>query len=335
MRIKADYSLSSRTHGLAAVFLAVCMLVSSCSSISGRKSAANSELDYSNTKLWAYFNDDGGSAKQADCFVISPTVYVANGRNKNLNVKDPSVKRIFVSGVSDQKELYSDDCAIYSPFYRQASIEAYSMNESEAAKHFDIAYADIENAFLYYIKNCNQGRPLVLSGFSQGADMCIRLLKDHGNDPAVKKVLVACYAIGWRLTDDDISKYPHLKPAQGESDTGVIICYDCESESVKSSLVVPEGMKSRSINPLNWKTDSTPAGKTMNKGSVMNDGHLEKNLTGCYIDPVRGTLKATDLNEDEYEPGPSCFGKGEFHIYDIRLFSQNLKENVATRLKAF
>ena len=334
MRIKADYRLRHRVYGLTAVLLTVLIFVSSCSRVSGSKAEAKSDIDYSKTKLWAYFNDDGGSAKQADCFIISPTVYVANGRNRNLNVKDPSVKRIFVSGVSDQKAVYSENCAIYSPFYSQASIEVYSMDEAEAAKHFDIAYADVENAFLYYMKNCNHGRPLVLAGFSQGADMCIRLLKDHGNDPAVKKALVACYAIGWRLTDDDISNYPHLKPAQGESDTGVIICYDCESESVKSSLVIPAGMKSRSINPLNWKTDSTPADKTMNNGSVMLDGQTEKNLVGCYIDPVRGALKVTGLNEDEFAPGPSCFRKGELHIYDIRLFSQNLKENVAVRLKS-
>ena len=335
MHDKAYDSIRIRVHVFAAVLIASCMLISSCSSVSGVKSQVKSSLDYSQAGMWACFNDDGGSPKDADCFVVSPTVYAANGRNKNMNVKDPSVKRVFLSGISEQKELCSDLCAVYSPFYSQAAIEVYSMNETEASKYFDIAYADVEKAFLYYIKNCNHGRPLVLAGFSQGGDMCIRLLKDHGNDPAVKKVLVACYAIGWRLTDEDISKYPHLKPAQGESDTGVIICYDCESEEVKSSLVVPEGMKSRSINPLNWKTDPTPADKSLNKGSLLLDGTMEKNLTGCYIDPVRGTLKVTDVTEDGYQPGPSCFKSGEYHIYDIRFFFQNLKENVAVRLKAF
>lgn len=320
---------------LAAVLFAACMIITSCSGTTGSKANVKSKLDYSQSGLWACFNDDGGSAKEADCFMICPTVYAANGRNNNMNVKDPSVKRIFVSGISEQKDLYSDYCSIYSPFYSQAAIEVYSMAETESAKFFDIAYADVEQAFLYYIKNCNHGRPLVLAGFSQGGDMCIRLLKDHGDDPAVKKVLVACYAIGWRLTDEEVSKYPHLKPAQGESDTGVIICYDCESVDVKSSLVVPEGMKSHSINPLNWKTDSTPADKTLNKGSVLIDGTTLKSATGCYIDPVRGTLKLTDISAEIYGPGPSCFKEGEFHIYDIRFFYQNLKENVAVRLKAF
>ena len=94
-------------------------------------------------------------------------------------------------------------------------------------------------------------------------------------------------------------------------------------------------MKSRSINPLNWKTDPTPADRSLNKGSLLLDGTSVKNLTGCYIDPARGTLKVTDVTEDGYQPGPLCFKKGEYHIYDIRFFFQNLKENVAVRLKAF
>lgn len=285
--------------------------------------------------MWVCFGDDGGSVKKADCFIVNPTVYVAAGRKNNMSVKDLSVRNTFISAVNDQRGIYSDSCSVYAPFYSQASIEVYSLDKDEAAQYFDVAYSDVENAFLYYMKNCNHGRPFILAGFSQGADMCIRLLKDHGNDPAVKKSLVACYAVGWRLTDEDITLYPHLKPAQGENDTGVIICYDCESEDVKSSLVVPEDMKTRSINPLNWKTDSEPADKTLNKGALMINGHMAESLTGCYIDPVRGALKVTDVDVNDYPPGPDCFSKGEFHVYDLRFFYQNLKENVAVRIKAF
>ena len=323
-----------RTSILAALLAAAAVFLSSCSTLGGTRSAVKSSVDYSDSRSWVCLGDDGGSAKQADCFLINPTVYVASGRKNNMYIADPSVRNTFISAVAEQGRIYSDSCTLYAPFYSQASIETYSLDKEEAQQYFDIAYSDVENAFLYYMKNCNRGRPLVLAGFSQGAEMCIRLLKDHGSDPAVKKVLVACYAIGWRLTDEDISQYPHLKPAQGEKDTGVIVCYDCETEDVKSSLVVPEGTKTRSINPLNWKTDDTPAGKTLNKGSLMN-GDMTANLTGCYIDPVRGTLKVTDVTAKDYPAGPDCFGEGELHVYDYRFFFQNLKENVAVRINEY
>ena len=331
---KLNITIRSFTR-ITAVILTVCLFITSCSNGKPFQAKHESKVDYSKPGNWACFNDDGGSEKEADCFLICPTVYVTRGKGKNMSVNDPTVKPSFVSAVNAQKALYSDSCAIYAPFYSQASIEVYGLPEAEAESFFETAYADIENAFIHFLNSVKSNRPFVLAGFSQGADMCIRLLKEHGNDPEVKKRLVACYAIGWCITDEEISKYPHLKTARGEDDTGVIIVYDCEAEDVKSSLVVPEGKRSRSINPLNWKTDPTPADRSLNKGSLMNDGSEKANLTGCYIDPERGTLKVTDVSKGDYPPGPSCFSEGEFHIYDYRFFYRNLKENVAVRLKAF
>ena len=329
---KSCNSFSLKVPVLTSLLLAICFVITSCSGAINPKAKVKSDLDYSKGNLWIYA---GGTEADADCFYICPTVYIAMGRDKNMPVNDPTVKLSFITAANAQKGVYSDSCSMYVPLYRQAAIEAYDLDAKEAEQYFDIAYSDVENAFLYYMQNCNNGRPLVLAGFSQGSDMCIRLLKDHGNDPKVKKVLVACYAIGWRVTDEDVSKYPHLKTAQAENDTGVIICYDCEAEDVTKSLVVPERTKTRSINPLNWKTDPTAADRSLNKGSVLNDGSKAPGLTGCYIDPVRGSLKVTDVAKGDYPPGPSCFAEGEYHIYDVNFFYQNLKENVAVRLNAF
>lgn len=319
---------------LSALLIALCLFITSCSGKKPAEAKHKSNTDYSKSSSWACFND-GGSEKEADCFLICPTVYVSMGRNKNMSVSDPTVKPSFTNAVNDQKKIYSDSCSVYAPFYSQAAIEVYDMPEAEAESFFETAYADIENAFIYFLNNTDGKRPLILAGFSQGADMCIRLLKDHGNDPELKGRLVACYAIGWRVTDEDVARYPHLRTAQGEDDTGVIIAYDCEAEDVKSSLVVPEGQKTRSINPLNWKTDQTPADKSLNKGSLMNDGSEKINLTGCYIDPVRGALKVTDVEKGDYPPGPSCFKEGEYHVYDFKFFFRNLQDNVKVRISAF
>lgn len=329
---RTDNNLLYKVPVLTALLLAFCFAFTSCSGAIKPRARIKSDIDYSKPDMWIYA---GGSEAEADCFYICPTVYYAIGNNMNMPVTNPLVKPSFISAVNSQKGVYSDSCSMYAPLYRQVAMEVYGMDSKKAEQYFDTAYADVENAFLFYLQNCNNGRPLVLAGFSQGADMCIRLLKDHGNDPRIRKVLVACYAIGWRLTDEEVSKNPHLKTAEKEDDTGVIICYDCEAEDVTKSLVVPEGTKTRSINPLNWKTDSTAADKTLNKGSILNDGSQAANLIGCYIDPVRGTLKVPDVVKGDYPPGPSCFAEGEYHIYNVNFFYQNLRENVAVRLKAF
>ena len=85
--------------------------------------------------------------------------------------------------------------------------------------------------------------------------MAIRLMKEYFGEEKLQKQLVACYAIGWRLTEEETAAWPQLRPAQGETDTGVIITFSTEAEDVQDSALIPAGMKTLAINPLNWKTD--------------------------------------------------------------------------------
>ena len=152
---------------------------------------------------------------------------------------------------------------------------------------------------------------------------------------------MACYAIGWSITEEEIAEYPHLRFASGEDDTGVIISFNSEAESVTDSILIPEGTRTLAINPLNWRTDSTPAGKearTSAPASQITAGTSSSEipqLTGAYIDPVRGALKVTDVTPEEYPPGLSIFPEGVYHLYDYQFFYRNLQQNVAVRLSAY
>ena len=186
----------------------------------------------------------------------------------------------------------------------------------------------------------NGGRPIILAGFSQGADLSIRLLKEKFDDADLNDQLIACYAIGWRVTEDEMNEYSHLKFAVGEDDTGVIVAFNSEAEDVTSSLIIPEGTKTLCINPLNWKTDETPADKTLNTGACFTDysGEITEEipeLTGAYIDPVRGALKVTDVTPEEYPASLSIFEDGVYHLYDYQFFYRNLQENVNVRTESY
>ncbi len=124
--------------------------------------------------------------------------------------------------------------------------------------------------------------------------MCLELIKDY---PEEMDDMIACYCIGWALTKEDVEEYPQLVPASGETDTGVVVCFSSEAEEITDSFFIPEGSWSYSINPLNWKTDSTPADKELNLGACFTDyeGNITEeipHLTGAYIDPERGGFKS-------------------------------------------
>ncbi|MDR0914142.1 MAG: DUF3089 domain-containing protein [Oscillospiraceae bacterium] len=291
--------------------------------------------DYAKSENWAYFAV--GDNKKADLFIVAPTVYLGKDNIYNMSLEDEKTKSNFLGALNMERGIYEEDLRMFAPYYRQASLDAYELTQN-AEQYFNIAYNDVKAAFLHYMAAQNNGRPFVLAGFSQGAEMCLRLMEEFFGDSQYQDKLIAAYIIGWRVTQDDLNKYKHLKLAQGENDTGVIVTFNSEAVDVQSSMIVPE--KTYAINPLNWKTDSTPADKSLNLGACFTDysGGITKevaHLTAAYIDPVRGTLKVPDISPDDYPPGLDIFEPGVYHLYDYQFFFRNLQQNVSTRVEGF
>ncbi len=300
--------------------------------------ASAQEPDYNNTAAWAYWRV--GENKAADLFIVCPTVDLGTDGHTNMSLTDENIKGNFTGALNMQRGIYEKNCRMYAPYYRQATLADYTLPRQDAAAYFDLAYSDVRAAFLYYMQHENNGRPFVLAGFSQGAEMCLRLLKEFGNTDFVKNNMVACYAIGWRFTPQEAKQYPYIRPAQSADDLGTVIMFNSEAPEVTSSAIVPEGVKTFAINPLTWSCGSQKAPKTLNAGACFTDysGTVVREvlqLTGCYIDSVRGTLKVTDVDKKEFVPGLPLFSEGVYHIYDYQFFYRNLQQNVNLRIKTF
>ena len=294
-------------------------------------SAAFAEpLSYDDPTLWAW---QGEGDHPIDLFLICPTVDIGEDGNANMDVTDEKLREHFMSALMQEKGLYDQTCTLYAPYYRQATFPAYEgADNAEAA--FDFAYADIRAAFEHYLTLSD--RPFILAGFSQGGQMSLRLLQDLFEDPAVNDRLVAAYLIGWRVTEEDLR--PWMRMAQAEDDTGCIICFEAESPETEDSIIVPKGVHSLAINPLNWQTDGTVADRRLNRGACFTDHHGDitkeiPELTGAYIDATRGTLKVPDVSPKDY-PG-EIFPDGCYHLYDFFFFFRNLQNNVSARAEAY
>lgn len=293
---------------------------------------------YARAENWAYLETD--KTGDADVFFICPTVYSGGEDSYNMDLDDEATKSDFLGATNMEKGIYDQDARFFAPYYRQVGLNVYELPAEEQKSYLSIAYEDVKEAFQYYLEHYNEGRPIILAGFSQGADMSLRLMKDCFADEQVGDLLVACYAIGWRITEEELAEYPHLRFASGEDDTGVIVSFNSEAESVTDSLMIPAGTRTLAINPLNWETGSTYAGKEENLGACFTDysGNIVTEipqLTGAYIDPERGALKVTDVTPEEYPPGLPIFSAGVYHLYDYQFFYRNLQENVGVRLDAY
>ena len=296
----------------------------------------NAPLDYSSADNWIVYAD--GEDTEADFFFIAPTV--STGDDYIMSLEDTSSLTSFLIQTNVYRDIFGPTARAFSPVYRQVTTKTYDLPREDWNYYMEIAYRDVSAAFEYYLENENDGRPIILMGFSQGADMGIRLMQEYFGDEKLSSQLVAAYLIGSPITAEMTEKYPQLRMARGEGDTGVIISFDCETPEVTESVLNPAGQKNLSINPLNWKTDSTPADKSLNKGSRLLNGRGElkqeaTELCGAYIDPNRGVLKVTDIDAADYKPVLAVLGSGVLHVYDTQLFYQNLKDNAALRLQNY
>ena len=296
----------------------------------------SASVDYSSADNWVYFGV--GDDKDVDLFLVCPTVDTLD--EEFMSLDNDVMKGYFAGALEMERGLYEESTRMYAPYYRQMAMNGFEQDLTERERRLAIAYKDVSDAFAYYLENENNGRPIILAGFSQGSDMVYRLMEEYFGSEEMQQKLVAAYAIGWACTEDMVKEYPQIRPAQSADDLGVVISFDCEAPEVSETIVNPAGRKAYSINPLNWKTDSTPADKSLNIGSrfMKSSGKIKseaEQLCGCYIDEERGALKVTDVSPEEYPAVISVLPEGSYHIYDYQFFFKNLQENVKHRVELY
>ena len=97
----------------------------------------------------------------------------------------------------------------------------------------------------------------------------------------------------------------------------------------------PSGRRPSSTNPLTWKTDSTFAPATLNLGAVFFDNGSTQAIP--HFTSAQAIDSGLVVNPEDpalVDSGPPSFPKGVYHVFDYSLFYENLRENVAERIKA-
>ena len=118
---------------------------------------------YARAENWAYRETEKTAA--ADVFFICPTVY----SGYNMPMDDAEAREDFVGATNMEKGIYDGDSRFFAPYYRQAGLSVYDLPAAEREPYLALAYEDVKDAFLYYLEHYNEGRPIIVAGFSQGA----------------------------------------------------------------------------------------------------------------------------------------------------------------------
>ena len=295
------------------------------------------KLDYSKAENWV--DRPTEATKPVDVFFIYPTVTGFRDPVQICEVTDSEMVAGAQMVRQIQASVFEESCNIYMPFYRQISMPKPGTDYRFVTNY--LSGFDATDALDYFLTHLNQGRPFILAGHSQGSSTLLNLLENYmTKHPEHLKRMIAAYPIGFAVTKDYLER-TGLKFAEGATDTGVIVSWNTEgvgNKYAKNATLAPNGL---SINPINWKRDDTYAPAKDNLGSLNNVTCkiTTPGIADARVDTVRGSVIVTTaeakpfaINEEAAIPlfGPECY-----HLTDYGFFYNNLKQNIADRIKAF
>ena len=198
---------------LAAILICGTSVFMACSSNDDNPTNPENEetkaTDYSIKANWLSFPK---VTKDVDAFYIYSTVYVESsyeeGAPDYATLDNPEMIMGALGEYETNASVFEESCNVFVPWYRQAGMK-YAGEVSAKTGAVDavlagIPYTDIKAALDYFFEKCNNGRPFIIAGHSQGSTMLRYVLINYFSEhPDYYKRMVAAYPIGFSITKDD------------------------------------------------------------------------------------------------------------------------------------
>lgn len=262
------------------------------------------------------------SIKKADVFYIYPTIY-KNGNTWLEDLTDEKLnKRIDKLPIRYQASVFNQYARVYAPRYRQAIINVFYSDSTTRETVLDAAYQDVKRAFEYYLKNYNNGRPIIIASHSQGTHHARRLLAEYFDNKALYQKLIAAYVVGYSVQE---SRYKSLRLCNDSTETG---CYVTWLSYTKDFY--PRDFLSKnavSVNPVSWKRDTLWTTFSEHKGAILKN--INRNLPATNSARIKGGILWVDSKIALVRMYKNL------HIGDYNLFWHDIRYNAGVRINSY
>jgi hypothetical protein len=282
-------------------------------------------------------------------FFVHPTSYLSRASwNAPLeNGGDPEAERIARVYLRGMASPFNAASEIWAPRYRQATMGAFLTDAAEGRQAIDAAYADVREAFRYFLSSVDPDTPIVLAGHSQGALHLKRLLAEEVKGTPLAKRLVAAYVIGWPVSTLHDLPVMGIPACAAPDQTACVISWSSFAEPADPSLVLdaygatpaldgklPGTDPMLCTNPLTGLVGGT-APASANIGTLVPEDSMEKGQLVPGLVPARCDKRGLLLIGPPPEMGSYVLPGNNYHVYDLPLFWANTKADVIRRADAW
>jgi hypothetical protein len=276
-------------------------------------------------------------------FFVHPTSFAERGAWNDPLTNAAALKRSqqFVRAMASP---FGEAAEIWAPRYRQATIGAFLTDRTDARQALDLAYGDVRTSFDWFVTHAAKGRPIVLVGHSQGALHLLRLLKERVAGTPLAARVAGVYIVGWPVSKARDLPLIGLPACAGPGQAGCVMSWQTFGEPALPARIGPGFAAARALDGGN-RLDAPPLCTNPLTGGAPGNAMAAQDL-GSFVpseDLASATLKPGMVPARCDERGLLLIGPppqigsfvlpgNNFHIYDIMLFWQNLREDAARRV---
>lgn len=300
--------------------------------------------DYSQVGRWAAY--PSADDMPASAFYVYPTTFRGPGWNSDL---DNRQTKLGVDAVTlGQASVLDECCAVYAPYYRQASSAAVFDSTGSGPKAYDVAFEDVLAAFKRFL-NVTDNQPFILMGHSQGALHIRRLINDVIIPQGLTHRLVVAYIVGISLPQDLIdTEWSPLTLCRHPQQSSCIMNWatfgpTADAPAYERLIAQRFPNYQRNDGGIDIACSNPLTGSTAPADAAANDGAVPVPVAGAYLAaPIpqlvgascdRGLLRLTEKPGKPFEA--LVFAGDSFHFYDVALFHHNISADATRRVNAF
>ena len=297
------------------------------------------------------------ASAKVDVFYIHPTTYYGNA-TANAAIDDLKAADRTNGVLMAQAAAFNSVGRIYAPRYRQMALYLFDESEDTLQGPLNLAYEDVRQAFLYYLKNLNQGRPFIIAGHSQGANHSQRLLIEEVVGRPCAELFVAAWIPGLALPRAmlDTAAGGGLAASSTAQQIGGVALWETFGEGFTGRTSWVRGqvywhpVRQRwveatpdqplfSVNPMTWDEGSELAPAALNLGAVPY-GVPATTFQGVFPALVSARNDQGYLIASPPPPGATFLSGAMgnpliYHMHDFNLFWMNIRANARERMHTF
>ena len=200
-----------------------------------------------------------------DCFYVYPTTSLDPTPNSDMFANQEEWNQI-----AAQFARFSSVCRTFAPIHRQVTLTALRANLGGAKVKPDagLAYRDVVDAWRSYLANDNHGRPFVLIGHSQGANVLKQLIANEIDGKPVQRRMLSAMLAGTSLlvpTGKDIGgDFKTIPLCRSADQTGCAIAWASYRDSMPPpanalfGVSTKPGLEAACTNPAGLEGGAVP-----------------------------------------------------------------------------